>query len=67
MAAPAGTDLFCSDLFQLLGADDVAVEAGFLGALAVGDAHQGAVVDHGHLELGAVLGVDLVLVNFGEK
>ena len=51
------------DVLQLLRLDDVAVEAGFLERAAVGDGEQLAVIDHRHVELGAVLPVDLGLVD----
>ena len=43
--------------------NDLAIQAGVLFAAAIGDAHEGAVIQGWHLELGAILGVDLVLVN----
>ena len=51
------------DVLQFLRLDDVAVEAGFLERAAVGDAQELAVVDHRHVELGALLPVDLGLVH----
>jgi hypothetical protein len=57
-----GGGLLRRQLIELLGRDDLAVDGRILGGAAVGDSHQRRLADHGHPELGAVGGVDVVLV-----
>ncbi len=55
--------LFCRDVLQFLGAYNVSIETSLLGASAVGDRQQLAVVGHRHTELGAAALVDVFRVD----